>query len=76
MERYARHVVYSDYTSRVMRPTASFDTLREAVRYADRLAEGGAQVKVIDLEHLDLGDMLTAKDCRELLARIRASVTA
>lgn len=82
MERYARHIVYRRWNaSDTYRPTASFDTLREAIKHTDELLEtralGGGpdwQYKVIDLEHIDLGDMLTAPDAGLTVARIRASI--
>ena len=84
MERYARHIVYTRWagppTAREepYRPHASFETLAEAVRYVDaaRADNRPWEMKVIDIEHLEMGNMLTAKECADLVARIRAGVTA
>jgi hypothetical protein len=71
-ETYARHIVYRKLTQQdQFRPHVSFDTLVEAVGYADEI-RNGYEVKVIDLEHIDMGDMLTHPDCAALVARIRS----
>jgi hypothetical protein len=76
-EMYARVIVYRALMPGMQRrPHMSFDTLREAVPYADQLIADGQDVQVIDLEHLHLGDMLNAPDAANLIAGIRASVVA
>ena len=84
MERYARHIVYRGYSGEGAREDEmfhvhrSFDTLREAIIYVDDVKGVGPYgYRVIDIEHIGLGDMLVASECRALVARIRASrVTA
>lgn len=72
MERYARHIVYHKWMDAdIFRPFVSFDTLKEAVAFCDE-QEGRKVLKLIDLEHLDMGDMLVADECSELIARFRA----
>jgi|1185.fasta_scaffold254169_3 hypothetical protein len=85
METYARHIVAEQWPRRgepaeaaALRPVASFHTLRDAVANADRRnaqarADGldGLFFQVWDLEHLHLGNMLTAADCAETVARFR-----
>ena len=75
MERYCRHIVYHRWTPEdTYRPLMSFDTLKEAVDYYDELIDQvpNKDMKVIDLEHIDLGNMLKAEDCAELIAGFRA----
>jgi hypothetical protein len=79
MERYARHIVYTRWAGpnarpgEPWRPHASFDTLAEAVRYVDSAERTNQpwETKVIDLEHIDHGDMLTAGVCADMVSRIR-----
>jgi hypothetical protein len=63
-ERYARNIVYVRWVpGDQFRPVESFDELAAAINRADELAAGGrgpTDVKVIDLENLDLGDMRRA----------------
>lgn len=73
-EVYNRHIVYHKWAEEdIFRPLASFETLREAVAYFDKLIDQipTKLMKVIDLEHIDMGDMLVHPDCRDLIDRIR-----
>lgn len=75
-ERYARNIVYARWTpGDQYRPLESFDELAGAIRRSDELAAGAGptDVKVIDLENLDLGDMRTAAECADMVARIRSN---
>ena len=72
MERYARHIVYRRWSGGgQFRPHASFDTLARAVEYVD--GARADEYKVIDVEHIDLGNMLTAPECADLVRTIRAT---
>ena len=84
METYARHIVAEKWrrplgeTNPPMHPRASFHTLREAVAQADKWnaeaeAESleGLSYEVWDIEHLHLGDMLQAEECRAQIVRFR-----
>jgi transcriptional regulator with XRE-family HTH domain len=58
-----------------LRPVESYDELAGAINRSDELAAGGrgpTDVKVIDVENLELGDMRVAEACAEMVARIRA----
>ena len=75
MERYCRHIVYRRWISDdIFRPLVSFDTLRDAVDYFDETFEQNSnmQMKVIDLEHIDMGDMMLRHECHDLIAQFRA----
>lgn len=81
MERYARCIVYRSWGRDLpasYRPVASFDTLWDAVIYADAvlLGDGDDFIKVIDVENLEMGDMLTAEDCAPMVKRIREHTAA
>jgi hypothetical protein len=59
-----------------LRPVESYDELAGAINRSDELAAGGrgpTDVKVIDVENLELGDMRVAEACAEMVARIRAA---
>ncbi|WP_028058347.1 hypothetical protein [Candidatus Solirubrobacter pratensis] len=72
MERYARNIVYHRFVpGDQFRPHASFDTLVEAVQYADEVAKQ-REVMVIDVEHIEMGDMLVHPACADLVARATA----
>lgn len=75
-ERYARNVVYVRWVpTDQFRPVESYDELAGAINRSDELAAGGrgpTDVKVIDLENIDLGDMRVAAECAEMVALIRA----
>jgi hypothetical protein len=75
METYARHIIYRRCPGDTFRPHISVATLREAVAIVDSQFDG-CEYKVIDLEHLDLGDMLKAEACADLVARFRLEATA
>jgi transcriptional regulator with XRE-family HTH domain len=75
-ERYARCIVYVRWVpGDQLRPVESYDELAGAINRSDELAAGGrgpTDVKVIDVENLELGDMRVAEACAEMVARIRA----
>ena len=74
-ETYHRHIVYHRWIEGDMyRPLMSFETLRDAVDYFDELIEQipTKQMKVIDLEHIDMGDMMVRHECQDLIAQFRA----
>lgn len=80
-ERYARCVVYRRWSDpradERFRPHASFDTMRQAVNYVDFAREDdghrGWHYIIRDIEHIDMGDMLTHPECAGLIALIRAN---
>jgi hypothetical protein len=75
MERYHRHIVYHKFfPDDQFRPYVSVPTLADAVRVYDDAKDDGIvrEMKVIDVEHIDMGDMLVHPDCTELVAQIRA----
>ena len=71
-ERYARHVVVRTWRERETTVHASFDTLFDAAAYvAYARADGDAPdyaYRVFDIEHLDMGDMLTREECAGIVA--------
>ena len=77
-EQYNRHIVYHKWCEDdIFRPLVSFESLKDAVAYFDKLIEQVPTklMKIIDLEHIDMGDMLVAHECRELIDRIRSKQT-
>jgi len=89
MKRYARYIVYGRCPTapgepeEIYRPLASFDTLIEAIDCFDSaVAEDAAgpgptcQYKLIDLEHLDVGDVMRAKEYRAMVETDRKRVAA
>ena len=79
-EQYGRVVVYHKWVEGdIFRPLVSFSSLKDAVNFVDeqRASSGPRakrEMKVIDLEHIDMGDMMVHPDCRELIDRIRADL--
>lgn len=74
-ERYYRCIVYHRFIpSDQFRPLMSYPTLADAVVYVDLCRKHGneREMKIIDLEHIDMGDMLVHPDCADMIARIRA----
>ena len=64
-------------------PRGSFDTLIEAIDYFDSAIADDAggpgptcQSKMIDLEHLDLGDVMLAPECRAMVEENRKRIAA
>jgi hypothetical protein len=89
MKRYARYIVYGCWSTApgepedIYRPHESFDTLIEAIDYFDSAIADDAggpgptcQYKMIDLEHLDLGDMMLAPECRATVEATRKRLAA
>lgn len=89
MKAYARFVVYGRWSTApgepkdIYRPHASFPTTIEAIDYLDSATAentGGpgptCQYKLIDLEHLDLGDMMRASECRAVVETARKRIAA
>lgn len=78
-ETYHRHVVYHRwFTGDIFRPLVSVPTLKEAVDYVDEVKgqiPSDRKMKIIDLEHIDMGDMLIAEECSDLIAKFRAERT-
>ena len=76
MERYYRHIVYHKwFPGDIFRPMMSFPNLADAVKYVDTVGESGDQRthKIIDLEHIDMGDMLIHPDVQDLIEHIRSN---
>lgn len=89
MKTYARFVVYGRWSrapgepKEIFRPLASFYTSTEAIEYLDTAAAENAggpgptcQYKLIDLEHVDLGDMMHASECRAYVEAARERIAA
>jgi hypothetical protein len=89
MKTYARFIVYGRWSTAagepkdIYRPLASFDTSIEAIEYLDSAAAENAggpgptsQYKLMDLEHLDLGDMMRASECRAMVEATRKRIAA
>lgn len=74
-ETYFRHIVYHRwFEGDIYRPLMSYATLDAAVAYHDIIQEQtpNRDMKIIDLEHIDMGDMLVHEDSAEIVASIRA----
>jgi hypothetical protein len=89
MKTYARFIVYGRWSTApgepkdIYRPLASFFTSIQAIDYLDSAAAENAggpgptcQYKLIDLEHLDLGDMMRASECRAMVEATRKRIAA
>jgi hypothetical protein len=89
MKTYARYIVYGRWETAsgepddIYRPHESFYTLVEAIDYFDSAIADNAngpgptcQYKLIDLEHLDVGDVMRAKECRAMVEADRKRIAA
>jgi hypothetical protein len=89
MKTYARYIVYGRWSTApgepedIYRPHASFFTLIEAIDYFDSAIADDAggpgptcQYKLIDLEHLDLGDVMLARKFRATVEEDRKRIAA
>ena len=77
METYHRNIVYHRlFRDDIFRPFVSFPTLRDAVEFYDERIEKGCnqEMKIIDLEHIDMGDMLVHSEAEELIAVLRTQI--
>lgn len=86
---YARFIVYGRWSTApgepkdIYRPHATFHLPIEAIEYLDSAVAENAggpgptcQYKLIDLEHLDLGDMMRASECRAMVEATRKRIAA
>jgi hypothetical protein len=89
MKSYARYIVYARWPTApgepedIYRPQESFHTSIEAIDYFDSAIADDAngpgptcQYKLIDLEHLDLGDVMLAPEFRATVEENRKRIAA